>query len=539
MDETHSSNASPEAGSPASNGQSRPASDVLAAFWTMADRVVTLASEDEPLRTALQAFAHAILNITDRETSGATTAPLERTEPRSDPAPVETPPPDEPFVVQAEEPSVPIAEALSELKLGQFRPTEEPAPLPNVARLPVTDGDLPLVERRCRLKADAARWAETRTRLLAEGAPYLTDIRPKDQDLIAQAHSLPDCFLWMCHHSAPSPSDPGQYEIVADCFYAAAESISVMRKILDEPELFGREFEQCLDLLAETQSALRVSIDALGGRPDHDQQQIYFWLKRITSESQVYIHRFMRLGDPADPLRRAELVTRAEALETQVDETLKRLKQRRKLLDKIRHKLSRICADSATAADHWPSVAAHIDELIAGGLKPSNAELRELLAPGIETLPAGLEFSANVNLVLREIDRYLANCPPAESPASVSYPEAVQKVAHLLKGRVMALIGGHRRPASQEALKSAFQLQELIWIETREHESVASFEPYIARPEVAVVLLAIRWSSHSHGEAQAFCDRNGKPLVRLPGGYNPNQVAAQILDQCSGRLGSA
>ena len=85
-------------------------------------------------------------------------------------------------------------------------------------------------------------------------------------------------------------------------------------------------------------------------------------------------------------------------------------------------------------------------------------------------------------------------------------------------------------------MKDAFQLQELFWIETREHESISGFEPYIARPDVAVVNLAIRWSSHSHGDAQLFCERYGKPLVRLPAGYNPNQVAAQILKQCSERL---
>jgi len=37
---------------------------------------------------------------------------------------------------------------------------------------------------------------------------------------------------------------------------------------------------------------------------------------------------------------------------------------------------------------------------------------------------------------------------------------------------------------------------------------------------------------------KGFCKRYGKALVRLPGGYNPNQVAAQILAQCSGQLGA-
>ena len=49
-------------------------------------------------------------------------------------------------------------------------------------------------------------------------------------------------------------------------------------------------------------------------------------------------------------------------------------------------------------------------------------------------------------------------------------------------------------------------------------------------------LLAIRWSSHGFGEVKDFCDRYGKPLVRLPGGYNPNQVAHQILTQIGDRL---
>jgi hypothetical protein len=86
-------------------------------------------------------------------------------------------------------------------------------------------------------------------------------------------------------------------------------------------------------------------------------------------------------------------------------------------------------------------------------------------------------------------------------------------------------------------LKTALGLKELVWVETREHESVTAFEPVIARPDVALVLLAIRWSSHSFGDVRRFCDRHGKPLVRLPGGYNPNQVAAQIVSQCGGQLG--
>jgi hypothetical protein len=114
----------------------------------------------------------------------------------------------------------------------------------------------------------------------------------------------------------------------------------------------------------------------------------------------------------------------------------------------------------------------------------------------------------------------------------------VGEAARLLSGKSVVLIGGNPHPNSHAALKAALGLKELVWIETRVHESIDKFEPYIARSDVALVLLAIRWSSHSFGEVKRFCDRYDKPIVRLPGGYNPHQVAAQILAQCSKQLGS-
>ena len=47
------------------------------------------------------------------------------------------------------------------------------------------------------------------------------------------------------------------------------------------------------------------------------------------------------------------------------------------------------------------------------------------------------------------------------------------------------------------------------------HTSFYTFEPAIARPDTAVVLLAIRWSSHGFGEVRAVCEPHGK-LARPP-----------------------
>jgi hypothetical protein len=112
----------------------------------------------------------------------------------------------------------------------------------------------------------------------------------------------------------------------------------------------------------------------------------------------------------------------------------------------------------------------------------------------------------------------------------------MKAVARSLAGKSAVLIGGSRRREAQRSLEQAFALHQLIWIETKEHQAVATFEPMIARRDVALVLLAIRWSSHSFTDVKAICDRHDTPLVRIPGGYNPYQVAAQIIAQSSGNL---
>jgi hypothetical protein len=111
----------------------------------------------------------------------------------------------------------------------------------------------------------------------------------------------------------------------------------------------------------------------------------------------------------------------------------------------------------------------------------------------------------------------------------------VRRAAELLRGRSVVLIGGVRRPHAAEQLESALGLRELIWVEGRDQTYMA-FEPYVADPDVAVVLLAIRWSRHGFNDVKAFCSKYGKPLVRLPGGYNPNQVAFHIVSQVGDRL---
>ncbi|MBI3464646.1 MAG: hypothetical protein HY000_16565 [Planctomycetes bacterium] len=516
------------------------------AIAAIAERLVALASDDAQFRAQLRQLAQAVLAVTDMPQEEA--SPQLPAEVQS--VTVEVRQENLSDVVNGERIAAPQRAAplrteltglspstLPELTLGESAPPVERVARSFPARwFAVTDADLPLIEARCRLKAEGARWAATRRRLISEGATFSTEIEPIHRDIIARAKAIPECFLWMCHPTGPSPADLKLYEDVAGCFEAAADILSILKHMQDEPDLERSQFEQSLDLLAEAQSALRVAIGSIDDRTDTDQVQVFNWLKATANENQIFIQRYMRADDPADPTQWAQLSSRIEELDARVQETRRRVKQRRKLLGKVRHKLSLIANEPDGAHEHGRILALTVDELVSDGLPPSNRELRELLVPAIDSLPELVQVPHGFQLVLREIDRFLATCPPTET-ASITQPTPeVREAARLLNGRSMLLIGGDCRPGSHQALKEAFALQELLWIETREHQSIDGFEPYIARPDVAVVLLAIRWSSHAFGEVGEFCDRHGKPLVRLPGGYSPNQVAAQIMAQCSQRL---
>ncbi len=495
------------------------------------ERLTGLAAQDDRLRAELRALAQSVLDITQPGDASPTT--------RSVVEAVAIP-----SAVTESIATAPAAESLSPqplppLTLGQPQPREAISVPPVISWTTPSDADFPVIEARCRLKAEGCRWAAARRRLLAEGAHVATEIEPVDRDIISRAKALPDCFLWMCNKDGPQPADAGLFELAAACFENQADALSAVKQVLDEPGLHESEFESALDLLAEAQSAIRSVVLEMDARQDFDQLRVFNWLKETAAANGLYIQRHMRMDDPADPRAWPALSARIGSLDAVLLQAQQQSKLRRKLLGKVRHKAALIAQmpdGSASAAEPtWAILIQTVEELIAGRLPPSNRELRDALLPVIDRLP-DITFPKGFGLVLKEIDRYFALSTAAMPTSRPEHSPEVQQVARLLAGKSVVMIGGERRPAAQVAIKEAFELGELHWIETRDHQSIAGFEPYIARHEVVLTLLAIRWSSHSFGDIKQFCDKHGKPLVRLPGGYNPTQIAAQILDQCSQRL---
>src|SRR5262249_30038528 len=152
---------------------------------------------------------------------------------------------------------------------------------------------------------------------------------------------------------------------------------------------------------------------------------------------------------------------------------------------RIRRARGSIKAGKSADGD-WPSILEAVDRLVDGGFPPSGRELRELLIPILDDMPDQDDPPRGVRLFLREIDRFLATRPHAVAQEPPSEPTAeVKAVARLLAGKSLVLIGGSRRRETEEALRSAFDLGSVFWVETKEHQSVDSFEPAVARPEVA------------------------------------------------------
>jgi len=423
--------------------------------------------------------------------------------------------------------------------LAQAPEPASPQPLPRTpARpLPVGPALAPLLESRCRIKAEGARWAAERQRRLGRQADFHTEIHPRDRDLISRAKALPECYLWMCTPQAPSPSDLSLFEDVAGCFDCLADATALLRLALEEEDRNPEHVETAIDLAAEAQSAVLASIQAMDGPFDPDQLAAFNWVRELAATRHFFIRNHMRRDDMADPRLHPDLAQRLERARSRIEEQQGRKRRIQQLLNKLRYIVAKIAEGRP---DQWDGLIATTAELVTLGLAPSHPEIRDALLPVVDDLPSreDLAIPDEFRLVLGQIDRYLAlnaSAPPDEAPDRSNSP-AVAEVRKLLADRAVILIGGERRPQHQDLLRHSFGLAEVIWPDAAHHMSVETFAPAVARPEVALVILAIRWSSHAFGDVKHMCDEHGKPLVRLPGGYNVNQVATQILEQCGDRL---
>lgn len=500
---------------------------IQAALWAVSETIVSLIEQDAGFRQRVRVLAEELLKTTDRGE-----ATLED----------HTAPDDPPQIIHHQQDLGPSTRDSSG---GQEEPNAQAHEHTDVRLVPglistdmrpsITDTDLAGMVDRCRLKAEGLRWAATRQRLRQHGGTFRLDIAPRDREILERARQI-GCHLWMNRPAFRLPEELSDLDTLAGCFDALAEAIGLVQDNLAEAEEDETDIEAVLAPMAEAQSAVLAGIQEIDGPMDSDQTQAFIWLREVAATKGVYIARHMRLDDLADPKNFEDLRVRLARLADEARARQERKKSRRSHLNRLRYHAGLIAERRGSEHD-WRKVAGAIDDLIIEGVAPSSLAIRDVLLPILDDMPDLDELPRGFDLALREIDRFLAGQEPSSSmPTAPEAPSEVIKAAELLQGKTVVLIGGERRRHAQEALERGLMLKELVWIETREHESFESFLPSIARPDVALVLLAIRWSSHSFGEIRHACEERDKPLVRLPGGYGPNQVAHQILVQAGDRL---
>lgn len=435
---------------------------------------------------------------------------------------------------ETECPAPATMEPQAEVSPAETVVTPEPTQPKPTEDQPPANGSLSAIAARCRLKAEGCRWTLKRLELKAHGADHMEEIAPGDRAILEKAKGR-DCYLWMNSASASIPEDWSSYETLAGCFEALAAVVTIAVSSL---EIFAADrhlHEEFLRHVAEAQSAVREAVRRVGGPTDTDQIEAFWWVRNSAAEIGLFIDRHLREDDPADPNQCKDLLERINRLAERIESRAAAIRKRRKLFEKLRYQLEQAVAGEE---EHlWESVARTLDELMQDGVPPSNLEVRELLLPHLDVIPQIANPPKGFELVLRETSRFqesLVDDPPEED--ATEFIPIIEATADMLQGRAVVLIGGDSRHAPKEALERRLRLSELVWVPTKHGQSVSSFESYVARPDVAVVMLAIRWASHAFTDVRHICRKYDKPLVRLPGGYSPNQVAIQLLNQCSWRL---
>ena len=481
--------------------------------WAFREYVAPRLPEDEELHSAIAVLARTLASKID----GLPAVPLP-------PPPPPPPPPPLP-------PAIPIAQ-LPRLDIGsQYQPPQQQQFWEGERELDLLPPSV--VADRCRVKADACRLVAKR---LIDPASWDD---AKEDEIHQRAQALPDCHLWMLARD-PFVTTPRAWEDLVGAYGVAGEAVLMMRDWEQSPPpLAARLAPRVLALAAEAQSVLLYAVaDVRDVRVDFDQIQIFARIRSTARDRQVFIQKFLKREDRADPASWPDVSKRIAEVWSQFKAYGERDKQRTKGLNNLKFKF-KVLKEKPDAAE-WARALELVDELVNLGIHPSNAELRELILPVFEDIPEDPRPPANVELVLREVERYLETRPEGEpAPKTEKYSAEVVAAADLLRDKEIVLIGGQNRPKHKAALMRAFGLADLRWIVTPEHTSFTHFESDVARPEVALVLLAIRWSSHDYESVKQYCDQYGKPLVRLPGGYNANQVAHHIMTQAGDRLRAA
>jgi hypothetical protein len=134
-----------------------------------------------------------------------------------------------------------------------------------------------------------------------------------EDEYVEKARALPSCWLWMLHTDDEVPDE--LIENLGLVYEGLARSLEVARKHLLESSASPEDATTVYTHVAEAQSAMWAGLGQAGVTRDQDQIDTFVWLRERTRIERVYIERFMRREDPANPDDARNLLQRIETLD--------------------------------------------------------------------------------------------------------------------------------------------------------------------------------------------------------------------------------
>ena len=398
-----------------------------------------------------------------------------------------------------------------------------------------SEPDLSMIARRCALKAASCEVVLRRQRAVAGSAEEAALVAEID-GLIRQAQSLPLCFLWAPYRKMTLPPEDVVFQ-AGRGYENLALIVALAERIHAEPGL-RRHLPDALDLLAESQCALRVILERTWlTRADQDQFDSFVWVSRVTKQEQIFVSRHLRLDDPADPADHERLHAAILEFGTHIDGATKRTKDAVAAINKLRYHVKR-AAESPDETE-LAGLRGAADGLARAGLEPDDKRIRDLVGP-LSPLAAS---SADIGEYLTRAVRLAgerSDGQAGEPREARAYSAGVAQVRAMLEGSRIVVLGGQDIAHQRERITEAFALGDLDWVSLREHASSEPLHSAIAAPGTRLVVALVKLAGHQHIEdARRWARQHERPFVMVPGGFSPEQVAAAVLEQVSGRLGGS
>jgi hypothetical protein len=390
------------------------------------------------------------------------------------------------------------------------------------------DDSLKLVRKRASWKADACRWAVERRELAKDADGNAKAISKRDEELRSAREPLEDCFAWMLDPYRRLPGDKRMQQIAA-CYDNLALAADCTLKLVEAGGLEPTPPADVLYPIAECQSALLSALEAAELRGDSDQRDLFDWLKAQTLRHRIYVDRHMKLDDPADFTGSEGLAARMRSVTQEILDRQQSHRQHDKLLSKLRYHLEKWVETDGTSQHDLDSIELVMGEWLKKGYSLTDGELRSVLSSIAEHLPDGRDLP---ECVQRAIE---ASGASNGSSNGRKKPQMVLRATELLRDRAVALYAGAPRPQPKQALEGTLELRELHWTEYKSEQAIESLEEHLDAG-VDLILVALRLSPTLTQTFKDRCAAAEVPLVWLPSGYGPGQVAHQVVRQVGAQL---